>query len=236
LKCGPGLKPGLQAKACSTLRKGHMSEELRTLPVLALKNSVLFPGLLMPLAVGRPASVAAVEAALASEDKELVVVGQPNAAVDAPKGADLYTVGTRAVIRKTQRPRPDHIEVMVLGVERVVLVKVEENGHLKAKIRPLPLPDDSSHEIEALALSVTEMATKFVSLVQGQPAQDVARMFAAQQSNPLQLAFMVASLMNLDGTREQALLETTSQLDGLRLVLGWLSHEVNVAELRNKIT
>jgi ATP-dependent Lon protease len=213
-----------------------MADELRTLPVLALKNSVLFPGLLMPLSVGRPTSVAAVEAALGSEDKELVVVGQPNPAVEVPKGADLYTVGTRAVIRRTQRPRPDHIEIMVLGVERVVLVKVEENGHLKAKIRSLPLPDDASHEIEALTLSVTEMASKFVSLVQGQPEQDVARMFAAQQSDPLQLAFMVASLMNVDGTREQALLETTSRLDGLRLVMGWLSHEVNVAELRNKIT
>jgi len=98
------------------------------------------------------------------------------------------------------------------------------------------LPDDASHEIEALTLSVTEMASKFVSLVQGQPEQDVARMFAAQQSDPLQLAFMVASLMNVDGVREQALLETTSRLDGLRLVMGWLSHEVNVAELRNKIT
>jgi len=101
-----------------------MAEELRTLPVLALKNSVLFPGLLMSLSVGGPASVAAVEAALGSEDKELVVVGQPNPTVEVPKAGDLYTVGTRAVIRRTQRPRPDHIEVMVLGVERVVLVKV----------------------------------------------------------------------------------------------------------------
>jgi len=214
-----------------------MAEELRALPILALKNSVLFPGLLMPLSVGRPASVAAVEAALGSEDKEIVVVGQPNAHVEEPKGTDLYTIGTRAVIRRTQRPRPDHIEIMVLGMERVVLVKVEENGqYLKARVRPLPLPDDASQEIEALTLSVTEMATKFVGLVQGQSPQDVARMFALQQSDPLQLAFMVASLMNLDGTREQALLETTSRLDALRLVLGWLSHEVNVAELRNKIT
>jgi ATP-dependent Lon protease len=214
-----------------------MPEELRALPILALKNSVLFPGLLMPLSVGRPASVAAVEAALSSEDKEIVVVGQPNPNVEAPKGADLYTIGTRAVIRRTQRPRPDHIEIMVLGMERVVLVKVEESGqHLKARVRPLPLPDDASQEIEALTLSVTEMATKFVGMVQGQSPQDVARMFALQQSDPLQLAFMVASLMNLDGTREQALLETTSRLDALRLVLGWLSHEVNVAELRNKIT
>jgi len=211
-------------------------EELRALPILALKNSVLFPGLLMPLSVGRPASVAAVEAALSSEDKEIVVVGQPNPHVDAPKAADLYTIGTRAVIRRTQRPRPDHIEIMVLGVERVVLVKVEENGYLKARVRPLPLPDDASQEIEALTLSVTEMATKFVGLVQGQSPQDIARMFALQQNDPLQLAFMVASLMNLDGTREQSLLETTSRLDALRLVLGWLSHEVNVAELRNKIT
>ena len=70
-----------------------------------MKNSVLFPGLLMPLAVGRPASVAAVEAALATEDKEVIVVAQSDPTVDTPHASDLYTVGTRAVIRKSGRPR-----------------------------------------------------------------------------------------------------------------------------------
>jgi len=210
-------------------------EQIRTLPLLALKNSVLYPGLLMPLAVGRPGSVAAVEAALASEEKELIVVAQKDGADDVPTADNLYTVGTRASIRKTARPRPDHIDIMVLGMERVVIVKVEENGHLKARVRPLALPSDSSNEIEALTLSIADAAAKFVSLVQGQPAQDAARLFGVQE-DPLQLAFMVASIMNLDAAREQALLETPTRVDALRMVLGWLSHEVEVAELRNKIS
>ena len=59
-------------------------------------------------------------------------------------------------------------------------------------------------------------------------------MFTAQQ-DPLQLAFMIGSLMNLDAGKEQSLLETPTRLEGLRMVHGWLSHEVDVLELRNKI-
>jgi len=76
--------------------------ELRTLPVLPLKNSVLFPGLMMPLSVGRSASIAAVEAALGTEEKEIIVVAQKDNSVDLPGAGDLYTVGTRAVIRSSK--------------------------------------------------------------------------------------------------------------------------------------
>jgi len=213
-----------------------MSEQdIRTLPLLALKNSALFPGLLMPLSVGRATSVAAVEAAIATEDKEIVIVAQRDASTEAPGAGDLFTVGTRAVIRKSGRSRPDHLDILVQGLERVVIVKVEENGHLKARIRKLPLPDDTSRELEALTLSVIEVGSKFVNLIQGQPAQEIAKMFTSQ-GDPLQLAFLVASVMNLDAVQEQALLETVSRVEALRMVLGWLSHEVDVAELRNKVT
>jgi ATP-dependent Lon protease len=210
-------------------------EKIKTLPLLALKNSVLFPGLLMPLGVGRKASVAAVESALTTEDKEVIVVAQKDPSVETPGAADLYTIGTRAVIRKSGRPRPDHIDLFVQGIERVVIVKVEENGHLKARVRPLPLPDDSSRELEALALSVVEMASKYVNLMQGQPALEITQAFAAQ-GDPLQLAFLVGSVMNLDVEKEQSLLETSTRIEALRMVLGWLSHEVDVAELRAKVT
>ena len=216
-----------------------MAEQLetgiRTLPLLALKNSALFPGLMMPLAVGRKASVAAVEAALATEGKEIVVVAQRDPSVDTPGAEGVYTVGTRATIRRHHHARPDQIDIMVLGVERVVIVKVEEEGYMHARIRPLPLPDDSSRETEALTLSLMELGTKFLQLAQGANVQqDVARMFATEQ-DPLQLAFMIASVMNLDAAKEQALLETPTRLEGLRMVHGWLSHEVDVLELRNKI-
>ena len=78
---------------------------ISTLPLLPLKNSVLFPGLLMPLSVGRPGSIAAVENALGTEEKEIVVVTQRDPNVDAPTANDLYTIGTRAVIRKAGRSK-----------------------------------------------------------------------------------------------------------------------------------
>ncbi|MBZ5600822.1 MAG: LON peptidase substrate-binding domain-containing protein, partial [Acidobacteriia bacterium] len=112
--------------------------QISTLPLLPLKNSVLFPGLLMPLSVGRAGSVAAVEKALATEEKEIIVVTQRDVSVDTPKGADLFTIGTRAVIRKVGRGK-EQLELLVFGLERVVIVKVdEEGGYLAARVRTLP--------------------------------------------------------------------------------------------------
>ncbi len=215
-----------------------MKSDLRTLPLLPLKNSVLFPGLLMPLSVGRPSSLAAVETALVSEEKEIVVLAQRDASVDAPGGAELFTIGTRAVIRTVARPKSNHIDVLVSGVERVVIVKVEDTeGYLAARVRTLPQPDDSSRETEALTLSIIEMGTRFAGLIQAAQAspQDLARMFTSHE-DPLRLAYMVASLMNLEAAKEQALLEAPTRLEGLRMIHGWLSHEVEVLEIRNKIT
>ena len=214
------------------------TEKIRTLPLLALKNSVLFPGLMMPLSVGRANSVSAVEAAVAAEDKEIIVVAQRDVLTDSPSPADLFTIGTRAVIRKVSRPKEDHLDVLVFGLERVVIVKIDESGnHMVARVRALPPVDDSSRETEALTLSIIEMGTKFAGLVQSAQAspQELARMFNAQE-DPLRLAYMVTSLLNLDVAAEQSLLEAPTRLESLRMVHGWLSHEVEVMQLRNKIT
>jgi ATP-dependent Lon protease len=215
-----------------------MENNLRTLPLLPLKNSVLFPGLMMPLSVGRAASIGAVERALATEDKEIIVVAQRDPAFDSPGAEDLFTLGTRAVIKKVNRPNAAQIDVLVLGMERVVIVKVDDGeGFMTARVRALPMPDDSSRETEALTLSIVEMGSKFVGLIQNESrsAQELARMFTTHE-DPLRLAYMVASIMNLEGAREQTLLEAPTRVEALRLVHGWLSHEVEVLNLRNKIT
>src|ERR1700738_3294697 len=100
--------------------------EIRTLPVLPLKNTVLFPYLLMPLSVGRASSVAAVEAALATEEKEIVLFSQRDPSVDSPKQDDLYSIGTRAIIRKMSR-NDSTVELLVLGMERVALIKLDDS-------------------------------------------------------------------------------------------------------------
>ena len=122
------------------------TEKLVHLPVLPIKNTVLFPYLLMPLSAGRPASRAAVEAALATEDKTLLVIAQRDESVEGPLEKDLFTIGTRAVIKKMGRS--EHaLEMIVQGVERVVLVRLEQTTpYLKAVVRPLPQPEDQGTE------------------------------------------------------------------------------------------
>src|SRR5260370_41493075 len=102
----------------------HMTENstVQTLPVLPMKNTVLFPQLVMPLSVGRAQSLAAVEAALATEGKEIALLAQRDAAVESPGHEDLYTIGTKAVIRKRARSDEGNVELLGVGVERRALL------------------------------------------------------------------------------------------------------------------
>ncbi len=210
------------------------TETAVTLPVLPLKNTVLFPYLFMPLAVGRPNSVAAVESVLASEDKNLILVTQRDAQNEQPGFDDLYTVGTRAVIKKMARGE-NGLELLVQGVERVVILKGEQTEpFLKARARVLPPPDDGGTEVEALYRAVLELAARALELAQGQTQVNVAQL-AAQAGDPLRLAYLVGSMLSLDVQKEQALLEASTRAEAFRLVHGYLSHELQVLELRHKI-
>ena len=212
------------------------SGEVQVLPVLPLKNSVLFPHLLMPLAVGRPASLAAAEAALATEGKEIVIVAQRDSSKDEPQLADLYTIATKAVIKKMARPAENQMELIVLGVERVLVLKLEQTEpYLKALVQPLPLPDERTPEVEALHRAVTELAGRAIQLAQPNIPAEVSHLLASAEE-PLRLVYLLASMMSLELAKEQALLEAESRGDALRLMHGYLTNEVQVLELRNKIT
>src|SRR5438045_2197009 len=100
--------------------------ENRSYPVLAIKNTVLFPTLFLPLSAGRPASRAAIEAALATEDKTLIVVAQRDVNIESPALNDLFAVGTVAVIKKMAR-NPEGVEILVQGAGRVRLLSTIHN-------------------------------------------------------------------------------------------------------------
>src|ERR1700761_7772272 len=150
------------------------NNEFQVLPALPLKNTILFPGLLLPLSVGRESSLRAVEAALKTEEKEIVLIAQRDPQVESPQQDDLYTIGTKAVIRKSSRPSNGVMEILVLGVERVVVVKLESSEpYLSAKFRVLPVPEDGGSEIEALSGALLDLAAKAISLVQPQSAEEL---------------------------------------------------------------
>jgi ATP-dependent Lon protease len=210
------------------------TNDVVVLPVLPLKNTVLFPYLFMPLSVGRPGSLAAIEAVLGTEEKTFVVAAQKDASNESPGLDDLYPVGVRAVVKKMARS-DGVIELIVQGVDRVSLLKAEQTEpFLKARVRPLPLPEDGGTEIEALHRAVAELAGRVLELVQPQAQVNVQQLIA-QSQDPLRFVFLLGSMLSLDVAKEQALLEAATRGEALRLMHGYLSHEVQVLELRQKI-
>jgi ATP-dependent Lon protease len=178
--------------------------------------------------------VAAVEAVLASEDKNLILVAQKDGQNEQPGPDDLFTVGTRAVIKKMARS-DSGMELLVQGLERIVLLRPEQTEpFLRMRARVLPLPDDGSTETEALYRAVLELAARAIELSQGQGQVNVAQL-AAQAGDPLRLAYLIGSMLSLDVQKEQAILEANTRLEVLHLVHGYLSHELQVLELRKKI-
>jgi len=215
-----------------------MSEQpvVYTLPVLPLKSAVLFPYLLMPLSAGRPASIAAVEAALATESKEILVFTQRDPDLDSPTKDDLYTIGTKAVIRKMNRSGEGHLELMVLGMERVTLLKLDSSEpFLKGRAVPLPLPEDKGPEIEALQGALIELAGEALTLAQPNTPQEL-RGLIASNDDPLRLTYVLSAMFSLDAEKCQSLLEAPTRAEALRMLHRYLMHEVQVLELRNKIT
>jgi ATP-dependent Lon protease len=206
----------------------------RNYAVLPIKNTALFPGLFLPLSVGRPASRAAVDAALATEDKTLVVVAQKNNDQEAPGLADLFPVGTVGVIKKMSRGQ-DGVEVLVQGAGRVRLIEtVQREPFLRANVLPLPTPEGKGEQVEALYRAVFDGARRVLELARPQAEIDVNQLLA-QAPQPIQLAYFIASMLGIDVLKEQALLEAESPEVALQLILDYLTHEARVLELRNQI-
>jgi ATP-dependent Lon protease len=210
-------------------------ESLDSLPVLPLKNTVLFPHLFLPLSFGRPFSLAAAEAVLATEDKTFVAVALKNPQTEMPTADDLYTVGTKAVIKKMARS-PAGIELLVQGLERVTLVRLEQTEpYPRARVRSLPLPDDQGTEVEALRRAVLDLTTRALELAHPDGGANIDQL-AAQATDPLIMVFLIGSMLSLDVPKEQALLEVQSRADALRMLHGYLTQELQVLELRQKIS
>ena len=206
----------------------------KILPVLPIKNTVLFPYIHMPFSVGRPTSVAALEAALATEDKEIILVCQRDSADQEPGKDDLYPVGVRAIVKKVLRVE-DVVQIIVFGAERVRIDDlISTDPYLQAEISPLPLPTDSSDEIEALQRELVELALKALTLAQPQAPPEVSRTVLTAD-NPMQLVFTLATIFGMDVEKQQALLESETRDEALRGMHAHLTHEIHVLELRSKI-
>ena len=204
--------------------------------VLPLQNTTLFPDTVVPLAVGRERSTRAVESALATEEKLIacVTTKSENVTGDDATPSDLYTIGTVVNIKRMMR-NEGVMQLIVQGMDRFEVVEwTGEQPYLKAKIQIMPeLRRVDDEEIEALRRNIQGMIQEALALLPNVPPE--IRMAVMSQEDPVQLAYFLASVLDLGTETEQKMLES-STVDGLlTLTHAALAREVEIMQIRSKI-
>lgn len=208
---------------------------IASLPVLPAKRTVVFPETMLPLTIGRPSSIAAVEAAMQTEEKAILITAQRDAETSNPNMEDLYQIGTKAIIKQMAKTSEGHLHILVQGVQRMVLLKLElTEPYLLARSKPVPLHLESGPEVEALHRALLELAAQLPGLISSQGFSEIVEVLRAER-DPLTIAYKLTSLLNISVERLQSLLELPTQLEFLRQVYAALSHEIQILKLRNEI-
>lgn len=204
--------------------------------ILPLQNTTLFPETVVPLAVGRERSTRAVESSLATEEKLIacITTKTENVTGDDATPDDLYKVGTIVNIKRMMR-NEGIMQLIVQGMSRFEIVEwTGEQPYLKAKIQVLPdLRRVDDEEIEALKRNIQGMITEALALLPQVPPE--IRVAVTSQENPVQLAYFLASVLDLGTETEQKMLES-STVDGLlTLTHAALARELEIMQIRSKI-
>jgi ATP-dependent Lon protease len=207
---------------------------IRRIPVLPVRDTVLFPHAVLPLTVGRESSIQLIESL--GEERTIVVAAQMDPRLDAPKPEDMHTVGTLATVHKVVRMPNQSRFVFTEGVERVKLLRfVQTEPFMIVEVETL-LDEEpaSSSGIEALVRNVIGQFQQIVA--ESQTLSDELRTIAANIDEPSRLVdFVSSSLPFLTTDDKQLLLETASIADRLEQLNKHLAKEIEVQQLRTKI-
>src|SRR6204780_5910999 len=206
----------------------------RSLPILPVRDTVLFPHAVLPLTVGRESSVQLINSL--GEDKTIVVVAPREARVDTPQPTDLYAIGTLAVVHKVVKMPNQSLFVFAEGLERVRLADFAQlSPFMRARVTTIPetIPPKDS-EVEALQRNVL---TLFQQIVAGSPTlSDELSTVAMNIEEPGRLVdFIASSLPSLSTSDKQEKLETPDVGVRLERINQHLAKELEVQQLRNKI-
>src|SRR6202158_1253459 len=205
----------------------------RSLPILPVRDTVLFPHAVLPLTVGRESSVQLINSL--GEDKTIVVVAQREARVDTPQPSDLYSIGTLAVVHKVVKMPNQSLFVFAEGLERVRLEDFAQlSPFMRARVTTIPetIPPKDS-EVEALQRNVL---TLFQQIVAGSPTlSDELSTVAMNIEEPGRLVdFIASSLPSLSTADKQETLETSDVRVRLGKINQHLGKELEGQQLRNK--
>ncbi|HEV7842707.1 MAG TPA: LON peptidase substrate-binding domain-containing protein, partial [Pyrinomonadaceae bacterium] len=204
--------------------------------VLPLQNTTLFPETVVPLAVGRTRSIAAVEAALATEEK---LLGCISARTENETGAEarpeaLYRVGTLVMIKRMMRTE-DVFNLIVQGTERIrVLDWLQEEPFLRARVEILPeVRVVNPDQVEALRRNVQGLIQQALAMMPQVPPE--VRSIILGSNDAVRLAYFLGSLLTLGVEQEQKMLEADTADELLQLAYSYLAHEIEIMQLRSRI-
>lgn len=205
------------------------------LPVLAVRNTVLFPNAAVPLVVGRKKSVEAIKASRKMGDIVLVVT-QKDGSIDDPKINDLYDVGVVCHISKINEVEKESFQVLVNGLFRFKVAQyLEENGFISAKGQQLPeISSTMTARVETLSeeiKSLTKMILKLTTIT----GRDGILKILTQLHDPGQIADLASTLLHLPVSQKQELLEQMDVEQRLHKLLEHLVKEKNRLEIQNEI-
>jgi len=212
------------------------SEPARTypseLPVLALRQTVVFPLTLQPLAVNRPMSVDAVNRALSGD--RLIFLALQNSDKDEPEPNELRTVGTIGAIRQMAKMPTGAIHIIVEGLQRAKADTITKSAvTMLAVVRPLPEAAARTIEVDAYLRRLHELIDRALSLSSGLSQE--LRGLVAGIDDPLRLVYLLASLLDMKAEEKQKILEEDNLTAKLEAVAAALGREITLLEMKNKI-
>jgi ATP-dependent Lon protease len=199
-------------------------QEVKRVPMMPVRDMVIFPQQMTPFIVGREASVRALEEALAG-DKKIFLSTQHDASIDDPKPEEIYAVGTLANIVQSVKLPDGNIKVLVEGVERARSLSIStEEGFFRANLRLLAGKIETTPQVEQLVQKVTNLYEQFIKLSQSLNYDTMIA--AARVDDPSRLSDTIAANLQLPVDEKQDLLETADPLERLNRIADILEIEL----------
>ncbi len=209
------------------------SPESRVLPLLPLRDVVVFPHMVIPLFVGRPKSIKALEAAM-EEGKNVVLVAQKSAAKDEPAPEDLYAVGTVSTILQMLKLPDGTVKVLVEGVQRAGIVRVlAEKPNFEAEIEPVVVDEADSTEVEAMRRTLLTQFDQYVKLNKKIPPEVLTSLSGIDGAG--RLSDTIAAHLPLKLEQKQQILEMYEVARRLEQLLQLLETEIDIMQVEKRI-
>jgi len=210
-----------------------VEEEAQMVPVLPLRDVVVFPFMVIPLFVGRAKSIRALEDAMSGE-KQILLVSQKNAADDDPQPENIYRIGTLATILQLLKLPDGTVKVLVEGTDRAKIVSfLPAEESLRAQVQIVASGAANDRELEALMRSVSAQFEAYVKLNKKIPPEILSTL--ASMDDPARLADTVAAHLGLKLEEKQEILEKADTRARLEHLLGMMESEIDLLQVEKRI-